>query len=172
MNRGIYATATGMIAADKWMSVVSNNLANVSTNGFKRDELVFADAYQRELRANGGRGMHLGSLGSGAMLQAEYTVFERGAIVPTGNPLDLAIDSERGLFAVETPQGVRYTRDGAFQLDSERRIVTKSGHPVLDDRGNAIELPLGPFRIEPNGAVIAGEFEIARIGVYEGRAKK
>ncbi|MFY9233894.1 MAG: flagellar hook-basal body protein [Fimbriimonadaceae bacterium] len=172
MNRGIYATATGMIAGQKWLDVVANNLANVSTNGFKRDELAFSDAYVREMRLNGGRGASIGSLGSGAALVAEYTIFEPGAIAATGNPLDVAIPSEKGLFAVETPQGIRYTRDGAFQLDQDRRLVTKQGHPVLDDGKNPIELPKGELAIQTDGRIMAGGQEVARLGVFDGTFTK
>jgi flagellar basal-body rod protein FlgF len=172
MNRGIYATATGMIAAQKWMDVVSNNLANVSTSGFKRDDVAFRDVMVREMRSGGGRGSHLGSLGSGVILDQEFTIFERGSITPTGNPLDVAIDSDTGLFAVQTPNGVRYTRDGAFQLDSNRRLVTKTGHAVLDDRGSEIELPLGTISISGDGTVSVDNAEVGKLGVYDGSFKK
>lgn len=168
MNRGIYATASGMLAGQKWLDVVANNLANVSTTGFKRDELAFSDAYIREMRLHGGRGASIGSLGSGAALVAEYTIFEPGPLATTGNPLDVALMSDKGLFAVETPQGVRYTRDGAFQLDKDRRIVTKQGHAVLDDSRNPIELPDGEIQIQADGRVMAGSQEIAKIGVFDG----
>lgn len=172
MNRGIYATATGMIAGQKWLDVVANNLANVSTTGFKRDELVFADAYVREMRLSGGRGATIGTLGSGTKLVAEYTIFEEGPINPTGNPLDVAIDSEKGLLGVQTPQGIRYTRDGSLQLDQDRRLVTKQGYPVLDDRNSPIELPEGRIEILGDGRVMAGDQEVGRIGVFEGTFDK
>ena len=172
MNRGIYATATGMLASQKWLDVVANNLANVSTNGFKRDELAFQDAFVREMRLNGGKGAEIGSLGSGATLVQQYTVFEQGPINPTGNSLDVAINSEKGLFSVETPQGVRYTRDGSFGLDANRQLVTKQGFPVLDDNGNPIELPEGPVAITDNGTIRAGDLEVGKIGVYEGTFHK
>lgn len=161
-----------MIASQKWMDVVSNNLANVSTHGFKRDDLVFNDALVREMHAGGGRGGYLGSLGSGVEIKGQYSIFTRGAITATGNPLDMAIDSDKGLFAVQTPAGIRYTRDGAFQLDANRRIVTKAGHPVLDDRGSEIELPEGKVKVVQSGAVLVDDVEIARIGVYEGTFTK
>lgn len=172
MNRGIYATATGMLASQKWLDVVSNNLANVSTNGFKRDELAFADAYVREMRTAGGAGRTIGSLGSGATLVSQYTVFEQGPVTATGNPLDLAITADNALFAVQTPQGTRYTRDGAFALDSERQLVTKQGYPVLDDSGSPISLPEGEFSISASGAILSEGQEVARIGVYSGTFRK
>jgi flagellar basal-body rod protein FlgF len=172
MNRGIYATASGMLAGQKWMDVVSQNLANVSTTGYKRNELAFSDRLVREMRTNGGRGQHVGSLGSGAALIKEYTVFEQGPVQSTGNPLDVAIASDKGLFKVETPQGVRYTRDGGFGINTQRELVTRSGFKVLDPSGSPIELPEEEFNIAPNGAIMAGGQEVARIGVYDGTFTK
>lgn len=172
MNRGIYATATGMLAGQKGLDVIANNLANVSTTGFKRDELVFADAYVREMRLAGGRGALIGSLGSGTKLVAEYTIFEEGPINPTGNPLDIAIDSAKGLLAVQTPQGIRYTRDGSLQLDKDRRLVTRDGYPVLDDRNSPIELPEGQIEILADGRVVSAGQEVGRIGLFEGTFNK
>jgi flagellar basal body rod protein FlgG len=169
MNRGIYATATGMIAGQKLLDTISHNLANVSTNGFKRDDVAFGDAFVRQLRS---RGHQIGSLGAGATLMSEFTIFSQGQITPTGNPLDVALNDEKSAFAVQTPQGTRYTRDGAFMLDAQRRLVTKSGNPVLDDGGNPIELPQGQIQISASGQVEVDGQEVAKLGVFEGKFRK
>src|SRR4051812_346013 len=123
MNRGIYSTASGMLAAQQSMDVITNNLANASTIGFKRDGIAFANAIEQQLQSGGGR---IGSLGTGPTSTGQYTVFEAGAIMATNNPLDVAIGSEKGTFAVQTGNGqIAYTRDGSFEIDANRQLVTK-----------------------------------------------
>ncbi|HRI44570.1 MAG TPA: flagellar hook-basal body protein [Fimbriimonadaceae bacterium] len=168
MNRGIYATATGMIASQYALDVISQNLANASTTGYKREAVAFNDALVRELRGNGGRGPVLGSLGGGPSLQSRFTVFEPGPIQETGNDLDIAIRSSEGAFAVETDRGMRFTRDGAFTRNADGLLVTRSGHPVLDSDNQRIQLPEGPVEIGNDGLITSDGKEIARLGVFQG----
>ena len=172
MNRGIYATASGMLATQKLMDTVANNLANASTTGFKQDGLAFGDAFQRALYANGGHGPYLGTLGTGATEIDAYTVFDVGAPITTGNSLDVAIQSRDGLFAVQTPQGIRYTRDGSFQLDGEGMLVTKDGHSVLDERQQPIQIPQGQPNIDSDGSVSVDGRPVGKIGIFKGQFAK
>jgi flagellar basal body rod protein FlgG len=172
MNRGIYATATGMLATQRLMDTIANNLANASTTAFKRDGIAFGDAFEREMRAMGGRGAHLGTLGTGATEIGRYTSQEAGSITATGNPLDVAIRSEEGYFAVQTPQGIRYTRDGAFQVDGEGLLVDKNRHPVLDMNLQPIQLPAGKPQIDAKGTVSANGQAVGELGVFEGQFAK
>jgi flagellar basal-body rod protein FlgF len=172
MNRGIYATATGMVSGQKLLDVIANNLANANTTGFKRDGVAFNEALERGLRANGGLGAYVGKLGSGSAEQARYTVFEPGPIHATGNPLDVAIETPRGLFAVQTPQGIRYTRDGAFSVNQDGLLVTKAGDPVLDDALQPIQLPPGSPKVTPDGSVSVEGKSAGKIGVFDGEFTK
>jgi flagellar basal body rod protein FlgG len=172
MNRGIYATASGMMAAQSQLDVLANNLANVSTTGYKRDGLAFSERLERQMRGNGGLGEVLGTLGSGAEQVAQFTIFEPGPLASTGNPLDLGIDGAKGCFAVQTSQGVRYTRDGALQLDAEGRLVTKAGHPVLDDGERPITLPRGRVSIGEDGTVQVDGIDAGKIGLFDGTFQK
>lgn len=172
MNRGIYATATGMWAAQSKMDVIANNMANAATTGYKRDGLAFAERYERELRANGGLGLSLGTLGSGSIQRSQFTHFGVGALSATSNPLDLAIPQDKGLFAVQTPQGVRYTRDGAFSINADRELVNKLGFHVLDESGRPIVLPVGSPQIQDDGTVFVGDREAGKIGVFDGNFQK
>ena len=159
-----------MVGAQQLLDVVAHNLANVSTNGYKREGVVFTDSFTRLLSAADGR--EIGSLGSGATMKGQYTVHEVGSLTTTGNPLDVAIQVGRGMFAVQTDNGTRYTRNGAFTLNSDRELVTKSGLPVLDDREGSIILPTGRIEISSFGAVsVAGEL-VANIGVFDGSVQK
>lgn len=173
MNRGIYATGNGMMASQHLLEVISQNLANLSTNGYKRDGVAFNDAFLREMRADGGRGPRLGSLGSGAVAQAQFVVFEPGPIRNTGNDLDVAIRSAEGAFAVRTPQGVAYTRDGAFTRNQDGMLVTRQGYLVLDPQLQPIDLSKSTtISIGSDGTIEADGLELGRLGVFSGTFAK
>lgn len=161
-----------MSIAEMTLDVISNNLANVSTTGFKRDALVFNEALERVLRSHGGDGAEVGALGSGPGPKGVYTVFEMGHLQPTGNMTDLAIGTTDGMFAVETPEGVRYTRNGVFGVSPGGRLIDGNGFAVLDDAGSPIELPRGLVSVGPNGAITVEGQEVATVGVYRGTFSK
>jgi flagellar basal body rod protein FlgG len=170
MNRGIYSTATGMIAAQRAMDVTANNLANASTVGYKQDGLTFNDFYTRQLASNG---RAIGSLGSGAAAEGEFTNRDQGRLNPTGNPLDLALANPNGMFGVMTPGGTRYTRDGSFSLDAQNRVVDRDGNPLLDVDGREILLNgNGPVTISKAGEVTQDDRLVATVGVWQGRFEK
>lgn len=148
------------------MDVTANNLANASTSGFKRDGLIFQDTLQREMYANGGQGPSVGMLGSGAQAVEEFTIRDIGVISSTGNAFDMAINAPDGMFAVKANGETRYTRDGAFGLDENRRLVTKTGFPVLDKDGNEITVPTGAMQVEAGGKISVNGTPIAQVGVY------
>lgn len=150
-----------MIAAQQTMDVIANNLANASTTGFKRDSIAFDEAMLREL-TNGA-----GQIGSGPVAPPPVPVFEPGSIEVTGNPLDLAISGAKGLFAVQAPEGIRYTRDGSFTLNSQRELVTNSGNLVLDTQGRKITLPQGAIGVTSTGTVQVNGEAVAEIGLFD-----
>jgi flagellar hook-basal body protein len=161
-----------MASAQQWLDVVAHNLANSSTTGFKRDGLAFNDGLVRELSGPGGRGGSIGSLGSGAVLQGKYTDRSVGTINRTGNRLDVAILGDEGAFAVRTQAGVRYTRDGSFTLDHQRRLIDQRGNPVLDRNLQPIVVPPGQPEFDATGQLLVdGEF-VAQIGVWQGEMTK
>jgi flagellar basal body rod protein FlgG len=173
MIRGIYATSTGMIATQTAMDTIANNLANLSTTGFKRDGVSFGESFERELYSNAGLGDSLGTLGSGAVEKQRFTVFEMGAINDTSNPLDVAIKTSQGAFAVQVdPQTVQYTRAGDFSLDENRQLVTKEGKPVLDDTLQPITLPNGIVEISQDGNISVDGNSVAKLGVFDGTFTK
>ncbi len=136
MNSALWAAKTGLDAQQTQMTVVSNNLANVNTTGFKKDRAVFEDLMYQNLRQVGAStsqdteapsGMNLGT---GVRIVATEKVYTQGSFNQTGNALDVAI-SGRGFFQVSLPDGsLAYTRDGSFQLNSDGQLVTASGYPV------------------------------------------
>jgi len=166
MNRGIYTTTMGMVAAQRAMDVTANNLANASTSGFKRDGLIFQDTLQREMYANGGTGPSVGKLGSGAQAVEEFTIRDIGVISSTGNNFDMAINAPEGMFGVKVDGETLYTRNGAFGLDEQRRLVTKAGNPVLDKDGNEITVPPGTMEVQSGGKISVNGIPVAQVGVY------
>ena len=157
-----------MMAAEKWQETIAHNLANASTTGFKREILAFDEGFLRKMVS--AEGKQIGELGAGPVLAGSQLDLEVGAALTTGNPLDVAIRTRDGMFAVETPQGTKYTRDGSFSLNSNREIVTKLGMPILDDRGGRIQIPADKTpRINDKGEVVAGDEVVGKIGVYQGK---
>lgn len=158
-----------MLATQTEMDVISNNLANLSTVGFKRDGISFSDSMEREMYANGGEGERLGTLGAGPTQSSQYTVFEMGPITATGNALDVAINSPSGAFSVlDTDGKTRYTRNGSFTINENRTLVTKTGLPVLDDAGNEITIGTGVVSIQSDGTISVGDQTVGKLGVYTG----
>ena len=136
MNRSLYIAATGMNAMQDQMDVISNNLSNVSTTGFKGSRAVFQDLIYQTLRqpgANSTQETELPSgdqVGSGVQQVATERLYTEGAPQQTNIPTDMEI-SGNGFFQVQMPDGTTsYTRDGSFQTNSQGQLVTASGYPV------------------------------------------
>jgi len=172
MERGIYTAASGMVAAQQWMDVTAHNLANASTTGYKRDAAIFDEAFERAMNADGGLGEYLGSVGTGPILKGQYTSFEVGIPMTTGNDLDVAITTKEGLFSVEGPDGSAYTRDGSFALNEDRELITHSGYRVLDPNGSPIKVPVGTLDVSPDGSISVDGNSIGKIGIYDGQFTK
>ncbi len=149
MVKGIYHSAAGMIAGQRRLEVVANNLANANTTGFKEEKVAFRS------RLNA-----MPLPGSPVTQGEKFVVAERGVygsdqagtLEATGNAMHLAIVGS-GFFVVETPHGLAYTRDGRFQLNSEGELVTMNGNRVLAE-GGAVQIPEGNIRFGPDGSLV------------------
>ncbi len=173
MLRGLYVAAEGMAARQKAQDAIANNLANLNTTGFKADRPVFETFYERQIyRVQGRQAQPIGALSAGVILRELYTDLQPGAVITTGNPLDVAIDGE-GFFAVQTPQGVRYTRNGAFQLNAQGILTTREGYPVLGINNQPLALPTtAAIHIGENGAVLANGAQVGQLLVVQGNLTK
>ncbi|MCP9439191.1 MAG: flagellar hook basal-body protein [Nitrospira sp.] len=176
MNRGIYPILSGALAHERRMQVFANNMANVNTAGFKQDQQAFKALLPPRrsiVPVSGGHGLlsHVMARPVGvservyAAPDRVTTTFEPGRIRLTGNPLDMAIQGE-GFFEVKTPYGLRYTRNGMFSLDGQRRLVTSLGYPVMGTAGE-IKIPVGKLEITSQGAVKVDEKPVATIKLVE-----
>ena len=136
MIRSLWIAKTGLDAQQTNMDVISNNLANVSTNGFKRQRAVFEDLLYQTVRQPGAQSSDQTTLPSGLQLGtgvrqvSTERLHSQGNLQQTSNTKDLAING-KGFFAVQMPDGsTAYTRDGSFQVDQNGQMVTSSGYPV------------------------------------------
>ncbi|MBP9227143.1 MAG: flagellar basal-body rod protein FlgG [Sulfuritalea sp.] len=136
MIRSLWISKTGLDAQQTSMDVITNNLANVSTNGFKRSRAVFEDLLYQTLRQPGASSSQTTvvpsglTLGTGVRVVGTEHIYTQGNVLKTDNPLDIAIQGN-GFFQVEMPDGtLAYTRDGSFTKDANGQIVTASGYPL------------------------------------------
>lgn len=135
--RSLSIAATGMLAQQLNVEVISNNIANMNTTGYKRQRAEFQDLLYQNLRRIGAASSDAGTIvpsgvqiGVGVKTAAVYRITEQGNVVSTGNTLDLAIQ-DRGYFRIQLPSGEDgYTRAGAFQLSPDGEIVTTDGFTV------------------------------------------
>ncbi|MBT3983000.1 MAG: flagellar basal-body rod protein FlgG [Bacteriovoracaceae bacterium] len=156
--RALNTAATGMAAQEANVSTISNNIANVNTTGFKKARTEFEDLLYQTIQESGSRSSantqyNVGTqLGAGAKVSATRKVFEQGSPQITKNPFDVMVSGGEGLFGIITPNNqVRYTRDGAFNVDAAGNLVTKTGFRVFP----GITMPPGTVsvNITPEGKV-------------------
>jgi flagellar basal-body rod protein FlgG len=159
MINSLWIAKTGMEAQQMQLDVISNNLANVSTNGFKRGHVVFEDLMYQNLRQVGSSTSEQSTLptglqiGLGVHAVATSRTFSQGSMQQTSNNLDVAIQGN-GFFQVTMPDGTTgYTRDGSFQLDNQGRVVNSSG--LLVQGGVTVPATATSVSIAANGTVTA-----------------
>lgn len=183
MLRGLYSSASGMNAEMMRQDVVSNNLANASTTGFKKDEAVqtaFPNFMMQRIddrmsptpaftinpyAAGHPQGPSIGLLGQGVMTTAVETSFTDGSLKETQNPMDLAIEG-RAMFMVELPDGdIGYTRAGSLKLNENGELTSLGGHIVLNKRGNAIVPGDGKMMVTDSGRILVNNQEIDELAI-------
>jgi flagellar basal-body rod protein FlgG len=151
---------SGALAQEKRLEVISNNLANVNTNGFKRDMPIFATEtpiVEYPLKI-----VPVQPTPAFGVLDEVFTDFAPAPLRETGEPLDLAIEGD-GFFSVRTQDGIRYTRNGSFTLNQDGEIVTKQGYRVLSGTDPLIMPPGGGIvRVDLEGKVFVQPIEAAR----------
>jgi len=171
MIYGLYLSANGLLTQGMRADVISNNLANSSTTGFKRDFLALRQRDPEVLRQGAfGRETqrHLLAIGGAVEGSRSHSIFQQGAMKPTGNALDMAINGS-GFFKVRDDQGkMYYTRDGAFIINNEGILTTQNGMPVLNQGNGPIEVgAVGDLRIDEIGRIIADGEPIDQIGLFD-----
>jgi flagellar basal-body rod protein FlgF len=160
MDNALYTTLNRQSGLMAEMRAVSNNIANISTTGFRKEGVIFAE--------------HVADLGRGepslSMASAEGRLVNlaQGALTRTGGTFDLAIEGE-GFFQIETPDGPRLTRAGAFTPSPEGELVTPEGYRLLDLGGAPVFVPTdaGPVAVAQDGTVSVGGTPVAQVGLFQ-----
>jgi flagellar basal-body rod protein FlgG len=157
MINSLWISKTGMQAQQTQLDVISNNMANVSTNGFKRSSAVFEDLMYQNLRQVGAAADEQNQLPTGLQLGlgvrtvATARNFSQGSLQQSGNQLDLAINGN-GFLQVTMPDGTTgYTRDGSLKLDAQGRVVTSGGLPLANDI--TVPAEAQSITVSPDGVV-------------------
>ena len=176
MDASMWVAKTGLDAQQTRMNVISNNLANVNTTGFKRDRAVFEDMLYQNVKQAGGQtdansqaptGM---MLGTGVRIVATEKLHTQGNMVTTQSPLDLAISGD-GYFQIAKGDGsLAYTRDGGFKISATGQLVTSSGallQPAITIPNTASSVTIGrdgtvSIELTTGGAQVLGQIQIAR----------
>lgn len=167
-TKGVYTALSGAVAQSLKMDTIANNIANVNTPGFKRDQQVFSEYLTANEKApeviqvprvpasiesfynmQGGDKSYVHTKGT-------FTDFSQGSLKATGNPLDLAIEGP-GFFEVLTPQGVRFTRAGHFTLNNLGQLTTQDGHLVLKAGGEGQDPGQRAIKVEPGTPVTVND---------------
>jgi len=159
MNSGLYAALSGNLAAMRRLDVISNNLANANTAGFKKDRIAFESL----LALRAGEAPEKAGL-----VQANdvyFTDYSAGPVKQTGNTLDFAIEGD-GFFAVNTPQGPAYTRQGNFERNAAGRLVTNEGYEVLGS-GGPITINGSRVEVSARGEIMVDGVQVATLQVVD-----
>lgn len=170
--KSLSIAATGMLAQQRNVEVVSNNIANLNTVGFKRQRAEFQDLLYQTIERAGALSSATGTtvpngiqIGAGVKTGSVYRITEQGAVTSTGNDFDLAV-SGRGLFRVELPDGREaYTRAGNFAVSADGRIVTEDGYELMP--GVTLPEDVVDVSISKDGVVearVAGDQNLREIG--------
>ncbi|MCL1697480.1 MULTISPECIES: flagellar hook-basal body protein [unclassified Lysinibacillus] len=189
MFKGFYTVATGMIAQQRRTELLTNNLSNANTPGFKADQstirsfpdMLMSSVGKTNAPANQQAGSQymsqVGALNTGIYMQETLPNYIQGQIYNTDFTTDMALidgnlpqneDGTAGsiFFRLAHPDGGEaYTRNGNFTLDGQGYLVNPQGLYVLSDRGQRIQLPNDDFRLDENGAIYVGNQQVARVGV-------
>lgn len=173
MNKGIYPALSGGVAYEQMLSVISNNLANINTSGFKADKTVFkVDMPSEQLPspADNSLSPDMGMIEGPSdkyftAIDSMYTDFNPGVIKQTGNTLDFSIDGN-GFFVVNTPDGVRYTRSGNFSINSSNMLTTSNGNMVMGENG-PIVLEQGRVTVDADGMISVNGSEVNKLKVVD-----
>lgn len=169
MIKGIFASGSGMQPRMLRLEVLANNLANIDTTGFKKENIfvqVLNETNNLSATANAtGKGELAG------LDVKQFTDFSAGSMRPTNNPLDIAIEGN-GFFVIETPRGIRYTRNGNFMLAADGTVVTLQGQPVMGS-GGKIQFPQlqkitdGKLAISENGEITLNQTAIGKFKIVD-----
>jgi flagellar basal-body rod protein FlgF len=157
MNNSFYVGAAAQVALIRQSSVIAGNAANSNTSGYKSEHILFKNYVQKA----GNEKVYFNN---------DYGIYRnsaQGNLSKTGNDLDVSITGE-GFFALQTPEGVRYTRNGSFTLSNAGTVINSQGHQLLDQNNQPITInATGDLQINTSGSVLVNNEQIAKIGIFK-----
>jgi flagellar basal-body rod protein FlgF len=162
VDSGYYAAFAGLLARSQALDVAAGNLANAGTAGYRAERDYFRSAILGPEALKSQLNTTVNSFG---VLGGSRLDLGQGALTPTGNPMDLAIEGE-GFFAIQTQQGVRYTRDGQFERARNGTLTTQAGEAVLDAKQQPIVIPAGETEVGVDGAVSVNGAVAGQIALF------
>jgi flagellar basal body rod protein FlgG len=170
MIKGFYAAVSGMLLNANRQNVLSHNIANMNTPGFKQ-VLTNAETFYKTQVVYSPNNLdgsfvqrNIGELGLGTAIGREQIDFTDGGFQMTDSPLDFAIQGQ-GFFTLQTPQGERYTRDGRFIRNADGGLVSIEGFPLLDTAGQPVVLPEGTVSLATDGTLSVNGAQVAQLGI-------
>ena len=180
MQTGYYSATAGMVAQFNRLDTIANNLANVNTAGFKEDNSIIGD-FTRVFKEARDNLPHANNFQNGALFMnrnlakapqviESYTDHSLGTMQKTNNTMDFALSKEGLFFAVKTPNGIRYTRDGSFTVNDEGSLITKQGYEVLPEdyqsTGNSISFNTADaiVEVDKNGQIMTNLPNSVKLG--------
>lgn len=162
MSSGFYAAFSGWLARSEALDSAASNLANAGTQGFRAEREYFRSA----LMGPDALGDQLDStVNNFGVLGGNQLDLGQGALTATGNPLDVAIQGQ-GFFAIQTKNGIRFTRAGSFQRAADGTLTSAQGEPVLDARNRPIRIPTGDIIIGSDGVISVDGAVAGNLGVF------
>ena len=174
MVKGIETAASGMIGIMNLNDIISNNLANVNTPGFKQSVAAFKsfkDVMVNKMDSSNGYTKHtkesLGTISSGSAIDQTVMDFKQGAVQITGNPLDIALEG-KGFFTIQTPNGLAYTRNGSFVKNSNGEITTTEGYPLMGQGGPiTLNNNSNDVKINSDGTVLVNNQSTGKLKIVD-----
>ncbi len=162
MDSGYYAAMTGLVARFQALDTAAANLANAETPGYRAEREYFRSVLLGPDALDSQLGRTVNNFG---LLGGVQVSLGQGTLQQTGNPLDLAIEGQ-GFFAMQTANGLRYTRDGSFHRARNGQLVTEAEEPVLSSIGQPIAVPPGEISVGADGTLSVAGGAVATIGVF------
>ncbi len=171
MLRSFYIAGTGMLTQRSKMDVIINNITNSDTNGYKKDQVIsqsFQDMLLSRLDDPSilSRTPYVGPQNTGIYVDELVTDFTQGPMEQTDQRTDIAISGD-GFFSVQTPNGVRYTRSGDFQVDANGTLLTQEGYYVLGQNGGMINVGTGDFTVKSDGTIFVNNQQVNQLRIVQ-----
>jgi flagellar basal-body rod protein FlgG len=173
MRGEVGSILSGTMSQEMRLEVLSNNMANANTVGFKEDRVFRLPetpaSVWNNLSSDSTKDLSINNISS--LPTGTFINFEQGQLKETGNALDIALDGE-GFFSVQTSQGLQYTRKGNFVLNTDGTLVTQEGYPVQGKGGGQIQISGQQVLVDPSGAIIVDDVEVGSLNIVEFANKK